>query len=226
MQFQASLCVLCGFGKIGPGNPAEAGMRTTLGMKALDSFGEREARGLIGLTVVDEQGEKIGSLAGTWADPSTHHVEFMGLRSSWLFRSTHLVPARNVQVDEGQVRVEFPAEFLKQAPRYNPKAELSELEKQGINAYYGHFVPLRRFSAIEDVRPEEALPPGTVTVDPGAPRDRTAIEREEQTFFNQEGFVTDAMPEANAAEELERTIEEVKPREKEYNRRDGEWVEG
>jgi hypothetical protein len=41
--------------------------------------------------------------------------------------------------------------------------ELSDLEKQGINAYYGHFVPLRRSSAIEDLRPEEALPPKAVT---------------------------------------------------------------
>ena len=197
-------------------------------MKALDSFPEREARGLIGLTVVDEQGEKVGSLCGVWIDPSTHHVEFMGLKSSWLFRSTHLIPSRNVEVDIGQriARVPFSAEFLKEAPRYNPKAELSDLEKQGINAYYGHSVPLRRTSAIEDLRPEEALPPEAATAARSARQDRTAIEREEQAFFNQEGFVTDAMPEANAADELERTIKEAKPREKEYNRREGEWVEG
>jgi hypothetical protein len=122
------------------------------------------------------------------------------------------------------VRVQFPAEFLKEAPRYNPKAELSEMEKQGINAYYGHFIPLRRTSAIEEVRPEEALPPEAASAAQASPQDRTAIERQEQAFFNQEGFVTDSMPEANAAAELERTIEEAKPREKEYNRREGEWV--
>jgi hypothetical protein len=192
-------------------------------MKALDSFAEGEARGLIGLPVVDQQGEKVGSLSGIWIDPSTHHVEFMGLKSSWLFRSTHLVPSRNVEAEPGSmVRVQFPAAFLKEAPRYNPKTELSELEKQGINAYYGHFVPLRRTSAIEQIRPQEALPPEAATAARSTRQDRTAIEREEQGFFNQEGFVTDAMPEANAAEELERTIQEAKPREKEYNRREGE----
>ena len=197
-------------------------------MKALDSFAEREARGLIGLTVVDEREEKIGSLLDIWVDPSTHHVEFMGLKSSWLFRSTHLIPARSVEVVQGHgvVRVQFSSEFLKGAPRYNPKAELSDIEKQGINAYYGHFVPLRRVSAIEKLRPEEALPPRLSTVAQTGSQNRTAIERQEQAFFNQEGFVTDSMPEANAAEELERTLKEAKPREKEYNRRDGEWVEG
>jgi sporulation protein YlmC with PRC-barrel domain len=197
-------------------------------MKALDSFAEREARGLNGLTVVDERGEKIGSLIGIWIDPSTRQVEFMGLKSSWLFRSTHLIPARNVEVAQGNgmVRVQFSAEFLKGAPRYNPKTELSDIEKQGINAYYGHFVPLRRVSAIEEIRPEEALPPGTKAVAQTGPQNRTAIERQEQAFFNQDGFVTDAMPEANAVEELERTLKEAKPREKEYNRRHGEWVEG
>jgi hypothetical protein len=195
-------------------------------MKALDSFAEREPRRLIGLTVVDQQGEKIGSLSGIWIDPATRQVEFMGLKSSWLFRSTHLVPSRSVEVEPGHpvVRVQFPAEFLKEAPRYNPKAELSDVEKQGINAYYGHLVPLRRTSPIDEVRPEEALPPEAATTALTAPQDRTAIEREEQAFFNQEGFVTDAMPEANAAVELERTIKEAKPREREYNWREGEWV--
>lgn len=196
-------------------------------MKALDSFSEREARSLIGLTVVDEEGEKIGSLGGIWIDPSTHRVEFMGLKSNWLFRSTHLIPPRDVEIDQEHVvvRVHFPAEFLKGAPRFNPKAELSDVEKQEINAYYGHFVPLRRVSSIEEVRPEEALSPDARTTQQASNQDRRKIERQEQAFFNQEGFVTDALPEANSAKELERFIKEAKPREREYNRREGEWVE-
>jgi hypothetical protein len=196
-------------------------------MKALDSFSQRDARGLIGLTVLDEQGEKIGSLGGIWVDSSTHRVEFMGLRSGWLFRSTHLIPSRNVEVaqNHGLVRVHFPAEFLKNAPRYNPKADLAEVEKQEINAYYGHFVALRRVSSIEEIRPEEALTRRTEGTPESSEHDRHEIERQEQAFFNQEGFVTDAMPQANSGEELERTIKEAKPREREYNRRKGEWVE-
>jgi sporulation protein YlmC with PRC-barrel domain len=201
-------------------------MRTYFVMKALDSFSEREARGLIGLTVVDEQGAKIGSLGGIWIDASTHRVEFMGLKSNWLFRSTHLIPARDVEIDQEHavVRVYFPAEFLKDAPRFNPKAELADVGKQEINAYYGHFVPLRRVSSIEEVRPEEALSPDAQTTRQASNQDRREIERLEQAFFNQEGFATDALPKANSAKELERTIKEAKPREREYNRREGECV--
>ena len=196
-------------------------------MKPLDSFGERQARSLIGLTLVDKQGEKIGSLAGIWIDTSTRRVEFIGLKSIWPFGSTHLIPARNVEVDQEHalVRVHFTAEFLKGAPRFNPKGELSGVEKQEINAYYGHFVALRRVSSIEEIRPEEALSPNATTNSEGSEQNRTTIERQEQAFFNQEGFVTDAMPDSNSAKELERTAREAKPREKEYNRRTGELVE-
>jgi hypothetical protein len=52
----------------------------------------------------------------------------------------------------------------------NPKAELAEIEKEEIDAYYGYFVPLHRTSDIKEVRPEDALNrPGlsmsTATVD-------------------------------------------------------------
>jgi hypothetical protein len=128
-------------------------------MKPLDSFTEDRARLFVGRTVVDVSGERIGSLQRTWLDPSTYQVEFAGIRIGWLFPSTRVVPARDMKFDEenGLLRVEHPRAFISKAPRVNPKAELAEVEKEEIDAYYGYFVPLRRSSDIKEMRPEDAL---------------------------------------------------------------------
>lgn len=141
-------------------------------MKALDSYTENEACRLIGRTVVDVLGEEAGSLRRIWLDPSTYHVEFAGVRSGGLFPRTHVVPARDVRFDEEKdlVRLEHPRAFINKAPHSNPQAELAEIEKEEIDAYYGYFVPLHRTSDIKEVRPEDALnrpsvPKPTATVD-------------------------------------------------------------
>jgi hypothetical protein len=46
----------------------------------------------------------------------------------------------------------------------------------------------------------------------GTPENRGDLERSEQGFFEQEGFVTDAMPEVDASSELLRTQKEEKTR--------------
>jgi len=48
-----------------------------------------------------------------------------------------------------------PVHSLAKAPHANPKAELAEIEKEEIDAYYGYFVPLRRTSDIKEIRPED-----------------------------------------------------------------------
>ena len=128
-------------------------------MKPLDSFTEDGARRLIGRRVVDVRWEKVGTLRRTWLDPSTYHVEFAGVRIGWLFLSTRVVPARDIKFDEenGLIRLEHPRGFVSKAPHSNPKAELAQVVKEEIDAYYGCSVPLRRTSDIKEMRPEDAL---------------------------------------------------------------------
>ncbi|HXL25133.1 MAG TPA: PRC-barrel domain-containing protein [Chthoniobacterales bacterium] len=141
-------------------------------MKALDSYTENEACPLIGRRVVDVGGKKTSSLRRIWLDPSTYHVEFAGVRGGWWFPRTCVVPARDIRIDEESdlIRLEHPRAFISKAPHANPKAELAEIEKEEIDAYYGYFVPLRRTSDIKEIRPEDALngpglPRLTATVD-------------------------------------------------------------
>ncbi len=141
-------------------------------MKALDSYTGNEACHLIGRRVVDVRGKKTGSLGRVWLDPSTYHVEFAGVRGGWWFPRTCVVPARDIRIDEESdlTRLEHSRAFISKAPHANPKAELAEIEKEEIDAYYGYFVPLRRTSDIKEIRPEDALngpglPRLTATVD-------------------------------------------------------------
>lgn len=150
-------------------------------MKALDSFTEDEARRLIGRTVVDVSGKKAGTLQRVWLDPSTHHVEFAGVRTGWLFPCTHVVPARDIKLNEDKalIRLEHPSAFVRKAPHSNPQGQLAQVQKEEIDAYYGYFVPLRRISDIKEIRPEDALDGGPPTS--GATPDELLLHGERKT---------------------------------------------
>ena len=72
------------------------------------------------------------------------------------------------------------------------------------------------------MRPEEAIPPADRNNAPstkhefeGAEENRTTLERRDQAFFSEKGFVTDAMGEVNASQELLRVLKEAKTRSRE-----------
>jgi hypothetical protein len=181
--------------------------------KMFDSLDEDGARKLVGREVIDESGETVGTVEAFWMDPSTGRVEFVGIKCSWLSGKVHVVPAGDAQVTEHHLRLRFPGALIKKAPTSSPGAELAQLEKEEINRYYGRFIPLRRVSSIEEIRPEEAIDAGTSKE--GSMEDRHHLERSEQAFFNQKGFVTDSMPEVDASPELRRTQKETKARNRE-----------
>jgi hypothetical protein len=198
-------------------------------MKAFDSLTEEEARRLSGKRVTDDHNHRVGSLQGVWADPSTHRVEFVGVRTDLLSPGAHIVPARHAALDEAgaQIRLSCPGGLVKKAPSFDPKSELAEVAKQEITQYYGYFVPLRRVSDISEIHPEETLGSGSSSGAESKPDevvtepDRTEIERQEQAFFNQKGFATDPMGEVDASAELERNRRDGRAREDEHRRRHG-----
>jgi PRC-barrel domain protein len=186
-------------------------------MKPFDSLDPAGANELMRRPVVDIKGQKAGTLECIWIDPSTHRVEFAGVKTGAGLGSVNVVPARVVDQDDDRLKVLAVAEFVRSGPTFAPQAELAELEKQRINQYYGHFVPIRRASSIEELRSEEKVEISAESQE----ADRWEIEQEEQSFFKQKGFVTDSMPEVDASAELKRTAEQAKIREDEHERRHG-----
>jgi sporulation protein YlmC with PRC-barrel domain len=198
--------------------------------RLFDSLGEDEVRKFTGRQVIDESGEAVGTVRGYWIDPSTHRVTFLGVKSSWLTGDVHVVPASNVQIadERNLIKLGYPREFVKKAPTFDPEAELAQVEKEEVTAYFGRSISLRRISSIDEIRPEEAIDSRNSGQNrragdraEGSGKNRINLERSEQAFFNQKGFVTDAMPEVDASKELLRTQEEAKLRNREDRTKSG-----
>jgi len=111
----------------------------------------------IGRTVVDRDGEEIGTVDALWLDPSTHDVEFVGVKTGWILGKTHAVPAKAVKPapPDQPLRLTCPSAVVKAAPSVTPGNELGTLDKETIDAHYGVSVPAARVTDISEVRPGE-----------------------------------------------------------------------
>jgi uncharacterized protein (TIGR02271 family) len=108
-------------------------------MKSLDSISAETSRNLIDHNVDDESGEHIGTIHSFWSDENTGKLEFVGIKTGWLFGKTHVVPVQGVQFEEGQnaIQVPYSASFIKEAPNFEPEDNISEAEEDEILNYYG-----------------------------------------------------------------------------------------
>ena len=108
-------------------------------MKSLKNMTGDSLEQMIDYKVVDQNGDEIGSLHSLWSDPSTGAVEFLGVKTGWLFGHNHVVPAEKAELDETQnvVRLPYTGLFVKEAPSISADAEISEAEEENIYRYYG-----------------------------------------------------------------------------------------
>ena len=107
-------------------------------MKSLKTMTGDALEQLIDYKVIDQDGEHIGSLHSLWSDPSTGAVEFLGVKTGWLFGHNHVVPADKAELDEanGAVRLPYTEAYIKEAPSMSADSEISEEEEANIYGYY------------------------------------------------------------------------------------------
>jgi hypothetical protein len=194
-----------------------------------DSLTEEGARKLAGCNIVDESGEPVGAVDGLWVDSTSHRVEFFGIKSRLSSGKVYVIPAKDAQILEGEslIRLRYPAAVVNKAPSFSPGAELAQLENEEINKHGGRSKAPLRVNSIEAIRPEEGLgglDQSGRSRKPGTQRSeetREDLEKKEQHLFDQDGFVTDSMPEVDASEELLRAQREAKARNREDRIKDG-----
>jgi uncharacterized protein (TIGR02271 family) len=72
-----------------------------------------------------------------WTDHNGQPA-FLGVRTAWLFGKTHIVPAYGAQVNQQDERIRLPylTEDVKNAPSYDPDAELDHNIEREVFTYY------------------------------------------------------------------------------------------
>ena len=107
-------------------------------MALLNSKTAENAHDLLDYRVVDQTGGEIGAVHSLWADPATGKLQFLGVKTGWLFGQNHVLPIDRVEMDDADraVSVPYTAEFVKGAPSIDADAEISDEQEAEIYRYY------------------------------------------------------------------------------------------
>lgn len=92
---------------------------------------------VVGYDVIDREDHDIGDVTAIWADQSGQPA-FLGIKTAWIFGKTHVVPAYGAQVNHAQehVRIGYLADEVKNAPCYDPDAQMDLEHEYEIYSYY------------------------------------------------------------------------------------------
>src|SRR6185503_6397711 len=88
---------------------------------------------MLAYNVYDSQDNRIGHVSGLWVD-SSNEVEFVGVKTTWLVGRTHIFPAEGMQVNHAReiIRAPYSEDIIKNAPAFDPGAELTETEQRQV----------------------------------------------------------------------------------------------
>jgi uncharacterized protein (TIGR02271 family) len=92
---------------------------------------------IFGFDVYDDGDNKIGSVDNVWIDDATNALEFVGVKTGWIFGKIHIIPTQNAQIGDGQISFPYPESQIKDAPTFPADHELSPGEEEEVYSYYG-----------------------------------------------------------------------------------------
>ena len=107
-------------------------------MTTLSSTTAENAQQMLDYQVIDQTGTDIGTVHSFWANAHTGQLEFLGIKTGWLFGHNHVIPVDKVELDDAgrTVRVPYAGEFIKDAPSVDADATISDAEEAEIYRYY------------------------------------------------------------------------------------------
>ncbi|MDP8975605.1 MAG: PRC and DUF2382 domain-containing protein [Actinomycetota bacterium] len=92
---------------------------------------------LVGSTVVDHQGDKVGKIADIYLDRDTKQAEWALVESGLFGTKQAFVPLAGTELDGDNLRVPYDKALVYDAPQAEPDGELSQDEEARLYQHYG-----------------------------------------------------------------------------------------
>jgi len=108
--------------------------------------------------VVDQNGEKVGKVGQVYLDDTSGEPTWVTVKTGLFGTSESFVPLHGASVQDGQVRVPYNADMVKNAPRVEADGSITPEEERELFAYYdvnGLAVQAPGRDADEDARGRE-----------------------------------------------------------------------
>jgi sporulation protein YlmC with PRC-barrel domain len=156
-------------------------------MREIEMIDNNRIDTLTGATVLDNDGDKIGSVGQVYIDPATGNAAWLTVKTGLFGTGESFVPAADASFEGDDVRVGYAKDFVKDAPRVDADAELDENDTDALYDYYG--VGSTSTNATTDdattddamTRSEEHLQVGTERVETGRARLHKYVVTEQET---------------------------------------------
>jgi hypothetical protein len=127
-----------------------------------------------GRTVRDRDGEKVGTFGALYLEGEHDRPAYAGIRTGLFRLSESIVPLDGAyETDDGDVRVGYSLDAIKDAPHVDPDVALSEDEEDRLRGHYGEPTRMRPESH-ELVRSEEEV---DFKVEPAKPTERVRLRK-------------------------------------------------
>jgi sporulation protein YlmC with PRC-barrel domain len=97
---------------------------------------QEELNSLYDAEVLDQDGDKIGSLGEVYLDNRTGDPAWLTVRAGWFGGRKVFVPLAPAEVRDGQIQVPYTTAKIKAAPDIVCDGHLSESDEQDLYAYY------------------------------------------------------------------------------------------
>jgi len=97
---------------------------------------EHNIQNLVGATVIGADGDKIGTLGQIYVDPETGRPNWATVKTGFFGMSESFVPLEQADQNDGEVRVPYTKDVVKDAPNIDPDREISDDEEDRLYDYY------------------------------------------------------------------------------------------